>query len=350
MAEGERMKTLILPWPPKVLSPNARWSIDEDEALRNCIDAGLNHSEISAMSGRTAGSVKNRAWRLGLLDKSRFWTPHEIARLKDAYAGVVYGCEINLDELAFEFGRHKTNVCRKARELNLTDHGRDMIPPDMRKVRVPMFKNAADLSAHRSASAKKRIEEHGHPRGALGMRHTTETKAAISRKSRERWAAMTDDQRGEQISRAMKARESNGTVHTMNRANASWGAGWREIGGVKKYYRSKWEANYARYLDWLKVRGEIIEWEHEPKTFWFEGIKRGCMSYLPDFRVLEKGGSEVYHEVKGWMDDRSKTKIRRMAKYHPDVRLIVIDSKGYAAIKKVIQPLIKEWEVDSKGR
>jgi len=50
------------------------------------------------------------------------------------------------------------------------------------------------------------------------------------------------------------------------------------------------------------------------------------------------------------MDDRSKTKIKRMAKYHPTVKLIVIDSKAYASIKKIMQPIIKDWETDSKGR
>lgn len=124
----------------------------------------------------------------------------------------------------------------------------------------------------------------------------------------------------------------------------AWCAGWREIGDTRKYYRSKWEANYARYLEWLKERGEILAWAHEPETFWFEGIKRGCMSYLPDFRVIENGGAVVYHEVKGWMNSKSKTKIRRMGKYHPNVKLIVIDSKGYAAIKKVMQPIIQGWE------
>lgn len=128
------------------------------------------------------------------------------------------------------------------------------------------------------------------------------------------------------------------------RLNASWKAGWREIGGIKKYYRSKWEANYAYYLEWLKQTGQITDWKHEPETFWFDGIRRGCVSYLPDFRVEEVGGAMVYHEVKGWMDDRSKTKIRRMAKYHPTVRLIVIDSKGYAALKRSVQGLVPGWE------
>jgi len=150
--------------------------------------------------------------------------------------------------------------------------------------------------------------------------------------------------------KAAKTREKNGTQQTMNRANASWGCGWREIGEIRKYYRSKWEANYARYLEWLRIKGEIQSWLHEPETFWFDGIRRGCMSYLPDFRVVESNGSVVYHEVKGWMDDRSKTKIKRMAKYHPLVKLIVVDSKAYNAIKKTMQPIIKGWEVDSKGR
>lgn len=125
---------------------------------------------------------------------------------------------------------------------------------------------------------------------------------------------------------------------------ASWKAGWREIGGIRKYYRSRWEANYARYLQWLKEHGQIESWEHEPETFWFGGIKRGCMSYLPDFRIKECDGRTVYHEVKGWMDDRSKTKLRRMAKYHPTVSLIVIDAHGYKAISKKVSTLINGWE------
>ena len=125
-------------------------------------------------------------------------------------------------------------------------------------------------------------------------------------------------------------------------------SGWREIGGKRNYYRSQWEANYARYLEWLKQRGEILDWEHEPETFWFEGIKRGVCSYLPDFRVTEKkrdGSISIeYHEVKGWMDGRSATKIRRMAKYHPDVKLIVIDAGQYRALCRDAAALVEGWE------
>jgi len=119
--------------------------------------------------------------------------------------------------------------------------------------------------------------------------------------------------------------------------------GWVEIGGKKFFARSSWEANYGRYLQFQKKNGIISDWEHEPETFWFKGIKRGVCSYLPDFKVTTKDGCSVFHEVKGWMDKRSKTKIKRMAKYHPNVNLIIIDAKRYAGIKKSASHLVAGW-------
>lgn len=120
-------------------------------------------------------------------------------------------------------------------------------------------------------------------------------------------------------------------------------AGWHTIGGVRKYYRSSWESNYAYYLEWLKQLGKVTEWQHEPKTFWFEGIRRGTVSYLPDFRVVWADGRVEWHEVKGHMDARSATKIKRMAKYHPDVVLVVIGSKAYAQLKRAVYTLCPGW-------
>lgn len=113
----------------------------------------------------------------------------------------------------------------------------------------------------------------------------------------------------------------------------AWKAAWRTIGGQRCYFRSAWEANFARYLEFLRRAGEITSWEHEPHTFWFDGIRRGVVSYKPDFRVVERGGSVIWYEVKGWMDPRSATKIKRMAKYHPDVELRVIQRKDMRALR-----------------
>lgn len=187
------------------------------------------------------------------------------------------------------------------------------------------------------------IAANGHPRGAAGIKHSDETKAAIGNKSRRAWKRMSRAQKQERTVRMMRTRAKNGTI-VPPRIKQTWKAGYRAVGAVNKYFRSRWEANYARYLQWLKEHGQIAEWEHEPETFWFEGIKRGTVSYLPDFRVTENDGRKVYHEVKGWMDNRSATKLKRMKKYHPNVTLLLIDSKAYKALERKVGRLVAGWE------
>lgn len=302
------------------------------------------HAEMAKHLGKSEASVRNKCWRLGLVDTSDNWTMDQIYLLKSAYEGVKFSKEIDLPALALKIGKHKSNVCRKARSLGLTDIGRPGIQPDKRKVRKAKFETAEDRSKNMSLVRKEWFKTHDHPRGALGLKHSVEAKAKMSSASAKWNSSVTQEQRTAIVMKQMQTRVANGT-YAQERPNASWKAGWREIGGIRKYYRSKWEANYAFYLQWLKENGQIDSWLHEPVTFWFVGVKRGCVSYLPDFWVKEINGSEAYHEVKGWMDDRSKTKIRRMAKYHPKVRLIVIDSKGYAALKKSVEKLVPGWEV-----
>lgn len=98
----------------------------------------------------------------------------------------------------------------------------------------------------------------------------------------------------------------------------------------------------------MKECGEIKDWEHEPCTFWFDGIRRGVCSYLPDFRVTSesKDGTitEEYHETKGYLDAKSKTKLKRMRKYHPNVKMVYIGQKEFMGIAKTAKKLIPEWE------
>lgn len=194
-----------------------------------------------------------------------------------------------------------------------------------------------------SERMKKQWKSMPHPKGMLGKKHTIETLQVISVKSKQSDARMTSEQKSERVRKMINTKMERGNL-VIPRQKQTWKAEWMEIGGKRKYYRSRWEANYARYLEFLKSQGEIKDWLHEPKVFWFDGIKRGCVSYLPDFLVVEKDGSECYHEVKGWMDDRSKTKIKRMAKYFPDVRLIVIDSKAYKALSKTAAAIVPGWQ------
>ncbi|MGE4334605.1 MAG: hypothetical protein AB7E55_01340 [Pigmentiphaga sp.] len=118
--------------------------------------------------------------------------------------------------------------------------------------------------------------------------------------------------------------------------------GYREDLGL--YVRSRWEANYARYLEWLRQRGEIRDWEYEPCEFVFP-VKRGTRFYRPDFRVIEKGGQVTYHEVKGYMDQKSRTALKRMARYYPKVRIVIVGRSEYREIEKWAR-LIPGWESD----
>jgi hypothetical protein len=105
------------------------------------------------------------------------------------------------------------------------------------------------------------------------------------------------------------------------------------IGDREMYFRSKWEANYALYLEFLKKQGEIKDWHYEVKMFDFP-IPHGVTRYMPDFQVIEKDGSVTYREVKGYMDSRSKTKLKRMKKYYPQVKIELVDGEQMRALNK----------------
>lgn len=122
-----------------------------------------------------------------------------------------------------------------------------------------------------------------------------------------------------------------------------WKQEWHEIGGKRNFYRSKAEYRYALYLQFLKKNNQIKEWEHEPETFWFDKIKRGTNNYKPDFRITLLNDTLEYHEVKGYMDAKSKTKIKRMGIYHPNIKLRVIESDWFRKNNKMLKAIIKEY-------
>ena len=116
-----------------------------------------------------------------------------------------------------------------------------------------------------------------------------------------------------------------------------------DLGGL--YFRSSWEANYARYLNFLRRNGEFFEWRFEPDTFEFKKIKKGTRFYTPDFKLTFEDGHIEYHEVKGWDYPRGRTQRKRFAKYYPHLKLVLIDQDWFKAIKKQgIDKLIPNWE------
>lgn len=72
--------------------------------------------------------------------------------------------------------------------------------------------------------------------------------------------------------------------------------------------RSSWEANFVRVLKIYK-----IEFDFEPTVFSFP-VKKGTKGYTPDF-LLKRNNDWV--EIKGYLDDKSKIKLKRFKRYYP---------------------------------
>lgn len=121
---------------------------------------------------------------------------------------------------------------------------------------------------------------------------------------------------------------------------------WRDIAGTRYFFKSKSEERYALYLEWLRQCKSILEWRYEPKTFWFNeagaNLKRGTVSYKPDFVVIEQHG-HYWVEVKGYMDPKSLTKIKRFRKYFPEQQLVVVDAKWFTRNSKKLKGLVPGW-------
>lgn len=82
--------------------------------------------------------------------------------------------------------------------------------------------------------------------------------------------------------------------------------GFREDLGIN--LRSNWEANFARILNAYKIK-----FEFEPTVFPFP-IKKGTKAYTPDFFILK---DRSWVEIKGYLDDKSKIKLKRFKRYYP---------------------------------
>lgn len=110
------------------------------------------------------------------------------------------------------------------------------------------------------------------------------------------------------------------------------------VGDRESYFRSKWEANYALYLQWMKEQGEIKDWEYEPQPFYEFPIKHGSTRYLPDFKVTRNDGTFYLVELKGFK--QGMVKLKRMAKYYPTVNIELVDSDVYKTLKRQVGTML----------
>lgn len=285
---------------------------------------------VGKETGLSGQKVHYRLKRHGLNKSLNVLSPTDAEKIRHYYTHTPKD-DFDLNALAEKLSRTKATVCRYAGQMGLTDLHRPV--------------SAKGLETMRRATAGMwKIKPH--PRGYEGKKHSPEALDAMRASSSAMWARMKATGTGlmapeylQSISDRMVARP---TLPTGANAYSRAKRGFRDdLGPI--HFRSAWEANVARYLKWLQERGDIDLWEYEPQVFWFEAIKRGVRSYLPDFRITE--GSKVYFiEVKGWMDPKSITKLKRMKKYHPSVEIRLLGAKQYRALSDKLGRIIPHWE------
>lgn len=288
--------------------------------------------KTGAEFGISGQKVSNILKRNGVQSFQKQMSASELQQIRDYYE-TTPADKFVLDVLAEKLGRTKQLICRYAGRMGLTDPRRPSTPEQCEVIAI---------------HARRWIAERGHPRGMLGKRHSSDTLVFLSGVSKEKWqrwkATETGPMSPENRDR-MSLMQSERMRYRNPESIYSRAAAGRRADLGDTYFRSRWEANYARYLNLLVRMGVVTEWAYEPETFWFHGVKRGTVSYKPDFRVLYKGDPKpVYVELKGWVQDKDHTKWKRMAKYHPHIKLEIIGGKEFASLRSKWASSIPNWE------
>ena len=306
-----------------------RWSDADESVLREFHDTET-YATIGLRLNRSVAAVRNRCWRLGMRKKADDWSVAEVARVRSAYEGRA-GAPIYIHALSKELGRSPSCISMKARDMGLSSMTR---------------KRPDDFGARMAGKASQWHAEHEHPKGMLGKRHSETTRALMATAQQANVAngthpglrPRTDADRAALSVRSVTQMKSEG--HSMY-SRCKHG---RRADLGNQFFRSAWEANYARFLNFLCGRSEIATWEYEADTFWFAHIRRGVRSYTPDFKVMRPDGTLYYVEVKGWMDAKSKTKLARMKRCHPAVEVQLFDARAYRELAKKMGPWLPGWE------
>lgn len=205
---------------------------------------------------------------------------------------------------------------------------------------IPIFTQERSKEQRKAYSdrLKNTIAKNGHPKGMLGKTHNEKNREISSQTLKKAWADKNSYLNSSEFRQKLSDKASKQMILRIQKNPSSVHSrskkGTIEIGGKKIFARSTWEANVASYFEFLKLKGEIKDWLHEPETFWFFKIKRGVRSYKPDFKIINNDDTFYFEEVKGWMDDKSKTKLNRMRIYYPEIEVRVLGEKRYKEITK----------------
>lgn len=115
-------------------------------------------------------------------------------------------------------------------------------------------------------------------------------------------------------------------------------------------FDSKDEAKYYEALKIRKYRGEIQNFELQPKFTLINGFKKNgktyrAITYTPDFTIYHNDGSVEYVDVKGMTTQQGELRIKLFNYFYKDLKLSIVsrslkygDSYGfidYYELKKI---------------
>ena len=94
-------------------------------------------------------------------------------------------------------------------------------------------------------------------------------------------------------------------------------------------FDSKDESKYYEALKIMKYRGEIINFELQPKFVLREGFKKfgktyRPLTYTPDFTVYHNDGSVEYVDVKGQSTQQGEMRIKLFNDFYRDLKLTIV--------------------------
>ncbi len=101
-----------------------------------------------------------------------------------------------------------------------------------------------------------------------------------------------------------------------------------------QYFRSTWEANFARILNYWK-----IPWVFEPTMF-----DLGDCAYRPDFKIFDSVG-EYFVEVIGYFDGVHKKKLKLFQEKYPNEKIQIVKKETYKDLQNEFKNKIENWEV-----
>jgi len=314
------------------------WTEDDKNTLVKLYPYKTN-KELCAILEKSDGQLRWMKSQLGLNSKFKPFTDEEKILIEQFYENNPNN--MDLESFAKFIERQKTSISRYAKKIGLTKYGREKSEKSIEKFKLTL-KDYHESIEYQNEVKPKQVQllnyyaKYNHPRGMLNKHHTKETCEKLSESHIILFENMTDEEKHRRAMKAVETKRKNGGFGTTTNAYSRCKGGFRK--DLNQYFRSAWEANVARTLNHLH-----IEWKYEYKRFDFNEENEGVLSYQPDFYLPQY---DKWIEVKGWMDKKSKQRLKLFEKYYPKeyLKLILIDEYLYKKIEKEYSGNIDLWE------